>query len=616
MFNTNKKVLLSGLSENNPNGNIYFVRTDGDNANDGLTNNSSGAFLTIKHAESVAADLDWVYVSSGTYSEPTGVVFDKSVDWRALGPVTMDVGASTTYLLGLYMAAGKTSSFTGFSFLGIGADQTIFHNPSGGGQIIFNNCDIACDGVKLITSYENGLTLNNCRYAGAVSESAIDVRGTGITINGGRMSATVTGSSALFSMSDTGGTDTYSIRNVSIDSISFSRLYVLNADGNYDIGGNTLVSDSDMNALYYIGVGKTGSIEIYDEDYDLGGYCTGQFVKTNGANSFTWNIHGNNINISNVNVDEDVFFLRDQGQITFDDNIINTESEGTSRHLNISSTGSATGIPLIRNNTLLSKALVQHIVKIGDEDTTTGDNDFDGTVFTGNKVRGALSYDNLKVTSCHAVFLGHNINGNFSHNDVRGGAYGILFKSRANMTFASGGIHNNIVLNNSTSDIDVRGIQKVPIINNTVSRSNVSGNMGISVLNEPVSGSLGSNPIIKNNIIFGAVDFTAISISPEVFAAGFVCDNNCIWVNGGFKGIANGVTYTDFDLWKAAVGCLNSINADPDVDSKYSPQSGSPAIGAGEDLGSAYALQIAKDATFPDPDTVEQTGDWNMGAVA
>jgi len=53
----------------------YYVRKDGNDSNDGLTNNAGGAFLTVQKAVDVVSALDTdiyqasIYVRAGTYSE-------------------------------------------------------------------------------------------------------------------------------------------------------------------------------------------------------------------------------------------------------------------------------------------------------------------------------------------------------------------------------------------------------------------------------------------------------------------------------------------------------------------------------------------------------------------
>jgi hypothetical protein len=51
------------------NAETYYVRTDGSNSNDGLTNSAEGAWLTVTYAESQISRGDIVIVQSGTYDE-------------------------------------------------------------------------------------------------------------------------------------------------------------------------------------------------------------------------------------------------------------------------------------------------------------------------------------------------------------------------------------------------------------------------------------------------------------------------------------------------------------------------------------------------------------------
>jgi hypothetical protein len=76
----------------------YYVRTDGNNSNDGLANTSGGAFLTIQKAIDTAAGLDLsiydvtIQVGNGTY---TGQVVCKS--YVGAGKITI-IGDATTPL--------------------------------------------------------------------------------------------------------------------------------------------------------------------------------------------------------------------------------------------------------------------------------------------------------------------------------------------------------------------------------------------------------------------------------------------------------------------------------------------------------------------------------------
>jgi hypothetical protein len=76
---------------------IYYVRTDGSNSNDGLSNTSGGAFLTINHAIAVVQALDLsiynvlIQLADGTYNERVQV----SGAFVGSGTVTIQGNTST-----------------------------------------------------------------------------------------------------------------------------------------------------------------------------------------------------------------------------------------------------------------------------------------------------------------------------------------------------------------------------------------------------------------------------------------------------------------------------------------------------------------------------------------
>jgi len=98
----------------------YYVRTDGSDSNDGLTNSSGGAFLTIGKAAAVAGALDCsiynvtIDVGAGTFNE--------DVNLRAMlgsGTFTLTAaGVSSTTLKSLRFGVRSSWSFGGFTLSG------------------------------------------------------------------------------------------------------------------------------------------------------------------------------------------------------------------------------------------------------------------------------------------------------------------------------------------------------------------------------------------------------------------------------------------------------------------------------------------------------------------
>lgn len=91
----------------------YFVRTDGNDNNDGLTNTSGGAFLTIQNALNAATSLDTsvyditIQIADGTYSF-SDTAFINTLDLIGSGQVIIqgNVATPSNVILGKTFTAG------------------------------------------------------------------------------------------------------------------------------------------------------------------------------------------------------------------------------------------------------------------------------------------------------------------------------------------------------------------------------------------------------------------------------------------------------------------------------------------------------------------------------
>lgn len=175
----------------------YYVRTDGNDSNDGLTNTSGGAFLTIQKAVDVSAGLDLrlknitIQVADGTY---TGTVVMQSL--LSQGTFTIQGNSGTPSNVVISTTSGHCFSNSARSTLTI-KDLKVQTTTSGWG--------IVCTGSSAV-SYNNlnfGACVNGhiyCSSGGSVASS------TSYSISGS--SPVHVQSSLLGAWQSTGGTVT------------------------------------------------------------------------------------------------------------------------------------------------------------------------------------------------------------------------------------------------------------------------------------------------------------------------------------------------------------------------------------------------------------------------
>ena len=91
-------------------GTDYYVRTDGNDSNDGLANDAGHAWLTIQHAVGTVSSGDTINVAAGMYDEALSVNKGVSIVGAGVSDVTIDVTGLTGYNnAGIYVSANDVS---------------------------------------------------------------------------------------------------------------------------------------------------------------------------------------------------------------------------------------------------------------------------------------------------------------------------------------------------------------------------------------------------------------------------------------------------------------------------------------------------------------------------
>jgi len=149
-----------------------YVRTDGNDNNDGLTNTPSGAKATFLGALFAIGDGDTVVFAPGTYNDLSGYNVNRSnVTFRGSDPNNRAVMAG----LSLYIAAGASGdTFENLVFDGVLSVTDIIVIADGAQNLTLRNCELkncsvansAGDDLRhglLILEGCNGLLLENCQ---------------------------------------------------------------------------------------------------------------------------------------------------------------------------------------------------------------------------------------------------------------------------------------------------------------------------------------------------------------------------------------------------------------------------------------------------------------------
>ena len=163
------------------NGTNYYVRTDGNDANDGSADDAAHAWLTIEHASDNVSTGDTINVAAGTYDEQ--VVIDKSLTLEGAGDTTIvkpSSAAKLTTILDGQNPYGVTKQIAGIIVANDATSVTVKNLKVDGGTVIA--CPAGANYVTGIFYRETGGTIDTVTVDNMMVGVA-DASGYGISLS-------------------------------------------------------------------------------------------------------------------------------------------------------------------------------------------------------------------------------------------------------------------------------------------------------------------------------------------------------------------------------------------------------------------------------------------------
>ncbi len=272
----------------------------------------------------------------------------------------------------------------------------------------------------------------------------------------------------------------------------------------------------------------------------------------------------------------------------------------------------------IRRSSFISDAASGFILLAGDGGNITAtQNNLDCAKIIGNKFVSTTG-----GTDRNAMLLGNNINYIVQHNYFDRVGYSSSYRNGGvlPMEWTAGAHAYNIHKN--TKALLIKGMSGLRVYNNTFFAKENGSLYHIRIeknrnsdIDVPAT-----NTKIKNNIFYQEINIPAIFIEQESCLAGLECDYNVYYAEDKVDKkpyFDIGENRYTWDEWRALGYDTHSIIMDPkfiDTES-FVP---SERLNFGLDLGSDHAIGLATTAKWElgkYPDTVEQNGEWQVGAV-
>jgi len=272
---------------------------------------------------------------------------------------------------------------------------------------------------------------------------------------------------------------------------------------------------------------------------------------------------------------------------------------------------------MFKNNSITSSNITGYMLQAGDEGISSTNNNLDNAIITGNKFvwKGT---DMKSIT--HGLFDAHNINTIIKYNYLDHVPMGIIRKSANNMVNTSGGVAYNIVKSGAVG-INIKGMSNVNVYNNTMYTDRTTsetwrGLIFIYTNKDITPYSVSHGTKIYNNIFYTKHQTYCIQIDDPESAIGLESDYNIFYCESGTPVFYYCGSRKTFAEWQALGYDTHSKVINPNFKDlvNFVPTA---RLDYGKDLGSGWAKGLSVNARWgtTDPETANQNGKWQLGAI-
>lgn len=235
-------------------------------------------------------------------------------------------------------------------------------------------------------------------------------------------------------------------------------------------------------------------------------------------------------------------------------------------------------------------------------------------IIHGNDFKMPKVWD-INANSGHGVIYFYNVKkADVAYNSIKGGqTSGIHIKASTGTTNGLDGseiyIYGNLF---DTNNILIKGVRGVNVINNTVNSIHDDA-IRIFTNEDAAPDEDAAYCKVYNNIFqqYDSVNIYPIFIGKPADTVGLEFDYNIVYGRDSIS--FNAVKYT-FSGWHGLGYDANSFNTSPNLNANLVPNTGSPAIGNGVNLGVTYNTGLYPNTSFPNPTTRTQFANWSIGA--